>query len=163
MRRPGAAVRRAHRTDARRRRPLPAGDRDPDPEFDPHHVTLVCNDWGGAQLAIRPGCTDRVANLVLVSCKAFDNYPPGAGQLPCINAAPPGGTFVTAQLLRQCRIRHLPVTSDALSKRRVPDDLSRVGSIRCATTPSRTLIPIDQPKALIDHLHTFLATNERRQ
>ncbi|GEM_PF-4025857 len=71
-------------------------------EFGPHHVTLVCNDWGGAQLAISPGGTDRVANLVLVSCKAFDNYPPGApGRLPCINAAPPGGTFLTAQLPRR--------------------------------------------------------------
>ena len=25
-------------------------------------VTLVCNDWGGAQLVISPGASDRVAN-----------------------------------------------------------------------------------------------------
>ena len=24
-------------------------------ELDLHHVTLVCNDWGGAQLVISPG------------------------------------------------------------------------------------------------------------
>ena len=35
-------------------------------ELDLHHVTLVCNDWGGAQLVISPGGTNRVANLVLV-------------------------------------------------------------------------------------------------
>ena len=80
-------------------------------EFDLYHVTLVCNDWGGAQLVISPGGTDRVANLVLVSCEAFDNYPPGlAGRLLCRTAALPGGTFLTAQLLRPRWIRHLPVT-----------------------------------------------------
>ena len=45
-------------------------------ELDLHDVTLVCNDWGGAQLVVSPGGSDRVANLVLVSCEAFDNYPP---------------------------------------------------------------------------------------
>ena len=70
-------------------------------ELDLRHVTLVCNDWGGAQLAISPGCTDRVANLVLVSCEAFDKYPPGVpGRLRCRTAALPGGTFLAAQLLR---------------------------------------------------------------
>ena len=47
-------------------------------ELDLRHVTLVCNDWGGAQLVISPGGTDRVANLVLVSYEAFDNYPFGS-------------------------------------------------------------------------------------
>ena len=70
-------------------------------ELDLRHVTVVCNDWGGAQLVISPGGTDRVANLLLVSCEAFDNYPPGVpGRLLCLNASLPGGTFLTAQLLR---------------------------------------------------------------
>ena len=57
-------------------------------ELDLQRVTLVCNDWGGAQLVISPGGSDRVANLVLVSCEAFDNYPPGApGRLLCATAA----------------------------------------------------------------------------
>ena len=69
--------------------------------LDLHHVTLVCNDWGGAQLVISPGGADRVANLVLVSCEAFYNYLPGlAGRLLCLNAALPGGTFLVAQLFR---------------------------------------------------------------
>ena len=193
-------------------------------ELDLRHVTVVCNDWGGAQLLISPGGTDRVANLVLVSCKAFDNYPPGLpGWLLCLNAALPGGTFPTAQLLRPRWIRHLPVTFGALSKRRVPDDLfrswihrlrhnprvrrdlnkylrnvpkpqqllERADQQRTFTGPvlivwarhdklmppahaerlaqhfqntqfvwiddSRTLIPINQPQTLTDHLRTFLA------
>ena len=95
-------------------------------ELDLRHVTVVCNDWGGAQLVISPGGTDRVANLVLVSCEAFDNYPPGVpGRLLCGNAALPGGTFLTAQMLRPRWIRRLPVTFGALSKRRVPEGLFR--------------------------------------
>ena len=93
-------------------------------ELDLHQVTLVCNDWGSAQLVISPGGSDRVANLVLVSCEAFDNHPPGLpGRLLCRNAALPGGTFLVAQLLRPRWIRHLPVTFSALSKQRVPEDL----------------------------------------
>ena len=69
-------------------------------ELDLHDVTLVCNDWGGAQLVVSPGGSDRVANLVLVSCEAFDNYPPGLpGRLLCTLAALPGGTFLSVQLL----------------------------------------------------------------
>ena len=112
-------------------------------ELDLRHVTLVGNDWGGAQLVTSPAGSNRVANLVLVSCEAFDNYPPGVpGRLLCLNAVLPGGTFLTAQLLRPRWIRHLPVTFGALSKRRVPDDLFRswIGPLRhnpkvhCATT-----------------------------
>ena len=92
-------------------------------ELDLHDVTLVCNDWGGAQLVISPGGSDRVANLVLVSCEAFDNYPPGLpGRLLCLNAILPGGTFLSVQLLRPRWIRHLPFTFGGLSKKRIPND-----------------------------------------
>ena len=92
-------------------------------ELDLREVTLVCNDWGGAQLVVRPGGSDRIANLVLVSCEAFDNYPPGLpGRLLCLNASLPGGTFLTAQLLRPRWIRHLPIAFGALSKKRVPEE-----------------------------------------
>ena len=93
-------------------------------ELDLHDVTLVCNDWGGAQLVISPGGSDRVANLVLVSCEAFDNYPPGLpGRLLCRLASLPGGLFLVAQLLRPRWIRHLPITFGGLSKKRVPNEL----------------------------------------
>jgi len=92
-------------------------------ELDLHNVTLVCNDWGGAQLAISPGGFDRVANLVLVSCEAFDNYPPGLpGRLLCLNAILPGGTFLSVQLLRPRWLRHLPFTFGGMSKKRVPNN-----------------------------------------
>lgn len=92
-------------------------------ELDLRDVTLVCNDWGGAQLVVSPGGSDRVANLVLVSCEAFDNYPPGLpGRLLCLMASLPGGTCLSAQLLRPRVLRHLPITFGALSKKRVPDD-----------------------------------------
>ena len=91
-------------------------------ELDLRDVTLVCNDWGGAQLVISPGGSDRVAGLVLVSCEAFDNYPPGLpGRLLCLNASLPGGTFMTSQLLRPRLLRHLPLTFGGLSKKRVPN------------------------------------------
>ncbi len=92
-------------------------------ELDLDDVTLVCNDWGGAQLVIAPGGSDRVGRLVLVSCEAFDNYPPGLpGRLLCLNASLPGGTFLTSQLLRPRLLRHLPVTFGGLSKKRVPNE-----------------------------------------
>ena len=154
------------------------------------------------------------------------NYPPGLpGRLLCLNAALPGGTFLTAQLLRPRWIRHLPMTFGALFKRRVPDDVFRswihplrhnrkvrrdlnkyltnvpkptqllewADQQRSFAGPvliiwarhdklmppthaerlaehfqnaqlvwvddSRTLIPINQPTVLTDHLHTFLAAH----
>ena len=192
-------------------------------ELDLHDVTLVCNDWGGAQLVISPGGSDRVAGLVLVSCEAFDNYPPGLpGRLLCLNGSMPGGTFVTSQLLRPRLIRHLPITFGGMSKKRVPNEqfmswieplrhnrrvrrdldkylrsvpkkkqlLEWAEQQRAFTGPvlivwaredklmplehavrlaehfdnaelvwvddSRTLIPIDQPEVLADHLERFL-------
>ena len=93
-------------------------------ELELHSVTLVCNDWGGAQLVISPGRSDRVANLVLVSCEAFDNYPPGVpGRLLCLTASLPGGTFIALQLLRPHWIRHLPLTFGGMSKKRIPNKL----------------------------------------
>lgn len=87
-------------------------------------VTLICNDWGGAQLVIFPGGSHRVANLVLVSCEAFDNFPPGVpGWLLCRLASLPGGTFLVAQLLRPRWLRYLPITFGSLSKKRVSNEL----------------------------------------
>ena len=93
-------------------------------ELDLQDVTLVCNDWGGAQLVVSPGGSDRVANLVLVSCEAFDNYPPALpGRLLCFFAALPGGTFFSVQLLRPRWIRHLPLVFGDMSKQPIPNDL----------------------------------------
>jgi pimeloyl-ACP methyl ester carboxylesterase len=40
-------------------------------------VSLVENDWGGAHLLLSERGDERVARVVLTSCEAFDNYPPG--------------------------------------------------------------------------------------
>ena len=93
-------------------------------ELQLQNVTLVCNDWGGAQLVISPGASDRVANLVLVSCEGFDNYPPGLpGRLLCLSASVPGGLFLAAQMLRPRWIRNLPLAFGNMSKKGVPDEL----------------------------------------
>ena len=93
-------------------------------ELDLEDVTLVCNDWGGAQLVYYPGGSKRISSLVMVSCEAFDNYPPGLpGKLLCMSASLPGGVFMTLQLLRPRLIRHLPFVFGALSKKPVPNDL----------------------------------------
>ena len=106
-------------------------------ELDLHHVTLVCNDWGGAQLVISPGGTDHVANLVLVSCEAFDNYPPGApGRLLCRTAALPGGTFLTAQLLRPRWIGRPPNVLEHTVRRRRDWGVTRSDAQQRAGSPA---------------------------
>lgn len=188
-------------------------------------ATVVCNDWGGAQLLVSEGLDARVARLGLVACEAFENYPPGInGRLVCLLARLPGGLFITAEVLRPRLLRHLPITFGALSKRRVPDELFREWNRQLRTVPgvrrdlrtylthvprraqfrtwaeqqrrflgpvlivwarqdsmmparhadqlaahftnstliwvedSRTLVPVDQPDALVEALRTFLDT-----
>ena len=92
-------------------------------ELELENVTLVSNDWGGAQLVVAPGGSTSVASIVLASCEAFENYPPGLpGRLLSLNAAIPAGTFLTAQLLRPRFIRHLPFTFGVMSIKRVPQE-----------------------------------------
>ncbi|MET7871280.1 alpha/beta fold hydrolase [Streptomyces cyaneofuscatus] len=85
-------------------------------------VTLVMNDWGGAQALVADGRADRIGQLVITSCEAFDNYPPG---LPGRNLATlarlPGGLEFAFTLLRLKRARRLPMTWGWMTKRPVPD------------------------------------------
>jgi len=83
-------------------------------------VTLVGNDNGGAlvQLLICDGAA-RVARVVLVSCDAFDNFPPGltgkmlllTGKLPL----PMFGLFMQQMRLRP--LRRLPIAFGWLTLR----------------------------------------------
>ncbi|MFE7264383.1 alpha/beta fold hydrolase [Streptomyces sp. NPDC057592] len=63
-------------------------------------VTLVQNDAGTAQLL--PGVRDeRIARLVLTSCEALDNYPPGVqGRTLLAASRVPGGLFLLLQSFR---------------------------------------------------------------
>jgi pimeloyl-ACP methyl ester carboxylesterase len=88
--------------------------------LDLHDVTLVGNDTGGAlvQLLMGNGAA-RVGRVVLASCDAFDNFPPGltgktlvlTGKLP----APAFGLFMQQMRLRP--VRRLPIAFGWLTRR----------------------------------------------
>ncbi|HXL92497.1 MAG TPA: hypothetical protein VN969_26475 [Streptosporangiaceae bacterium] len=64
-------------------------------------VTLVLNDWGGAQIPLAEGRTERIARVVLTACEAFDNYPPGLpGRAIQMVTRTPGGIYATMRLPR---------------------------------------------------------------
>jgi pimeloyl-ACP methyl ester carboxylesterase len=91
-------------------------------------VTLVFNDWCGAQLLVAAGWDGRVGRLVLASCETYDNYPPGLpGRVAALAARLPGGLAASFPVSRFIEI---------------PD--------------SRTLMPIDQPRALAGAIATFV-------
>jgi pimeloyl-ACP methyl ester carboxylesterase len=84
-------------------------------------VTLVGNDWGGAQLLITQRQDDRIGRLVLTACEAFDNYPPGIpGRLAALSAQTRAMTYVMAQSLRLRPFRRAPMPWGWMSKRPVP-------------------------------------------
>jgi pimeloyl-ACP methyl ester carboxylesterase len=92
--------------------------------LDLRDVTLVGNDWGGAQLLISEGRAERVGRLVLASCEAFDNFPPGLpGRVVWLAAKLPGGLNALAQPLRLRPLRRLPIAFGWMSKRPVPHDV----------------------------------------
>jgi pimeloyl-ACP methyl ester carboxylesterase len=94
--------------------------------LDLHDVTLAFNDWGGAQTMVADGLLDRVGRLVLVSCEAFDNYPPGlAGRAALFAAKTPGGLALMRQTILRRPLRRLPFVYGQMSKRGVPDELLR--------------------------------------
>ena len=92
--------------------------------LDLRDVTLVGNDWGGPLLLISEGRAERVARLVICSCEAFDNYPPGLpGHAIWLAAKLPGGISAALRPLRLRVLRRLPLTFGWMSKRPVPDDV----------------------------------------
>jgi pimeloyl-ACP methyl ester carboxylesterase len=87
-------------------------------------VTLVFNDWCGAQLLVAEGWDGRVGRLVLASCETDDNYPPGLpGRVAALAARLPGGLAAVLNPLRIRALRRLPMTFGLLSKRPIPDEL----------------------------------------
>ncbi|MCX4981722.1 alpha/beta fold hydrolase [Streptomyces sp. NBC_00572] len=87
-------------------------------------VTLVLNDWGGAQLLLSEGRTARIARLALVACEAFDNYPPGKPGRSLVRAASvPGGLALLMNLLRLRPVRRVPNGWGAMTEHPVPDTI----------------------------------------
>jgi pimeloyl-ACP methyl ester carboxylesterase len=94
--------------------------------LDLRDVTLCFNDWCGAQVMIADGLVERVGRLVLVSCEAFDNYPPGLpGRMAAVSARLPGGLALMARALLIRPLRQLPIALGWMSKRGIPDDVVR--------------------------------------
>ncbi|MEU0830412.1 alpha/beta hydrolase [Streptomyces sp. NPDC005969] len=87
-------------------------------------VTLVMNDWGGAQALVADGRDQRIGKLVITSCEAFDNFPPGLpGSNLYASAKMPGGLNIAFNLLKLKPMRRLPMTWGRMSKRPVPDSV----------------------------------------
>jgi pimeloyl-ACP methyl ester carboxylesterase len=88
--------------------------------LDLHEVTLVGNDTGGAlvQLLIGDGC-ERVGRVVLASCDAFDNFPPGlTGRVLLLTGKLPPALFgLFMQQMRLRAVRRLPIAFGWLTKR----------------------------------------------
>ena len=83
-------------------------------------ATVVGNDTGGAlvQLLAGDGAT-RVSRIVLASCDAFDNFPPGlAGKTLVLTGKLPPALFgLFMQQMRLRPVRRLPIAFGWLTKR----------------------------------------------
>ena len=88
-----------------------------------HDVTLVGNDSGLFLIAAAEQ-PERIARLVITSCEAFENFPPGLpGHAVWLSARMPGGLNALAQPLRWRTLRRLPFAFGWMSKRPIPHDL----------------------------------------
>jgi pimeloyl-ACP methyl ester carboxylesterase len=91
--------------------------------LDLREVTLIGNDTGGAlvQLLICEGsaATARVGQIVLVSCEAFDNFPPGlTGRTVALAGKLPPSLFgLFMQQMRVRAVRRLPIAFGWLTRR----------------------------------------------
>ena len=88
--------------------------------LDLRDVTLVGNDTGGAlvQLVMCDGAA-RVGRVVLASCDAFDNFPPGLTGKTLVLAGklPPRAFGLFMQQMRLRAIRRLPIAFGWLTRR----------------------------------------------
>jgi pimeloyl-ACP methyl ester carboxylesterase len=120
--------------------------------LDLREVTLVQNDQA-AVLALAGENPPRVARVVISSCEAFENYPPGLpGKNMRATAMVPGGIFVAMQALRLRRLRRLPVAFGWMSKRPLPDELL-----------DRWLRPLQTRRGVRRDLRKYAASARRSQ
>jgi pimeloyl-ACP methyl ester carboxylesterase len=93
-------------------------------KLDLRQATLCFNDWCGAQVMIADGLVDRVGRLVLASCEAYDNYPPGLpGNVAWLSAKLPGGLAMARRTLKVRALRESPLSLGRMSKRGIPDEV----------------------------------------
>jgi pimeloyl-ACP methyl ester carboxylesterase len=94
-------------------------------QLDLADVTLVVSDWGGPLLLASNGASSRIARLVLTSCEAFDNVPPGLpGHMVALAAKVPGGINAALQPLRLRPLRRSPVALGLMTKRPIPHEVT---------------------------------------
>jgi pimeloyl-ACP methyl ester carboxylesterase len=99
-------------------------------------VTLIQNDWGGAQVLLAEGPSERIGRLVLTACEAFDNYPPAPARPIAWLARVPGTLALLTKLLRWRPVQRAPRLWGWMSKRPVPADIAD-GWFRPAATDAR--------------------------
>jgi pimeloyl-ACP methyl ester carboxylesterase len=115
-------------------------------------VTLVQNDHAAA-LVLAGENPARVARLVISSCEAFENYPPGLpGKNMRLTGMIPGGMFVSMQALRVRALRRLPIAFGWMSKRALPDELL-----------DRWLAPLQSQRAVRRDLRKYVTSARRGQ
>jgi pimeloyl-ACP methyl ester carboxylesterase len=88
--------------------------------LDLQEVTLIGNDTGGALVQlIMVGDAERVARAVLVSCDAFDNFPPGlTGRALVLSGKLPPALFgLFMQQMRVRPVRRTPIAFGWLTRR----------------------------------------------
>lgn len=94
--------------------------------LDLQDATLCFNDWSCGQTMVADGLLDRVGRLALISCEAYENYPPRLpGRMVWLSAKLPGGMAIMRQTLLRPWLRRLPLVYGRLSKRGVPDEMLR--------------------------------------
>jgi pimeloyl-ACP methyl ester carboxylesterase len=136
--------------------------------LDLHDVTLVGNDTGGAlvQLIMVEG-SERVGRSVLVSCDAFDNFPPGLTGRTLVRTGrlAPRLFGVFMQQMRMRPLRRLPLAfgwltlrGDAVTRRWLTPLLTQQ-AIRRDTV--RVLRSIAADRALLVHAAERLAGFDR--
>jgi pimeloyl-ACP methyl ester carboxylesterase len=92
--------------------------------LDLRDATLVQNDHAAA-IAAAGEWPARIGRLVLSSCEAFENYPPGLpGKNLALMSRIPGALNVAMQGMRFRALRRLPVAIGWLTKRPLPHELT---------------------------------------
>lgn len=92
--------------------------------LDLRDVTLVGNDLGLFQVTAVE-YPERLARLVITSCEAFENIPPGLpGRTVALAARFPGGLNALAQPLRLRALRRLPLALGWMAKRPIPHEIT---------------------------------------
>jgi pimeloyl-ACP methyl ester carboxylesterase len=120
--------------------------------LDLEDVTLVQNDHAAA-LVLAGSRPRRVARLVISSCEAFENYPPGLpGKNLRLIAMVPGGLLLAMNAMRLRALRRSPLGFGWMAKRPLPDELVE-----------RWLRPLQTQRGIRRDLRKYASSARRRQ